>query len=87
MAVLHIKGISVTDLARSHSASIVLSTLLLMAGSRAAQIHIKRQFRGIRVREADIVYDAFYLVCKEKGHDAKPARDPETTRSTFSEDE
>ena len=86
MAVLHIREISVADLTRSHLASLVLSTLLLIAGSRAAQIHIKRQFRRARLRETDIVYDAFYLVCKEKGHDAKPPRDPETTRSTFSED-
>jgi hypothetical protein len=86
MAVLHLRGTPVADLALSHLASLILSTLLLIAGSRAAQIHIKRQFRGIRLREVDIVYDAFYLVCKEKGHDAKPPRDPETTRPTFSED-
>ena len=85
MAVLYIRGISVAGLARSHLASLVLSTLLLIAGARAAQIHIRRQFRGARLREADIVYGAFYLVCK-KGHDAKPLRDPETTRPTFSED-
>ena len=86
VAVLHLKRISVADLARSHLASLVLSTLLLIAGSRAAQIHIKRHFRGLRLREADIVYGAFYLVCKKKGHDDKPPRDPETTRSTLSED-
>lgn len=86
MAVLYIRGISVAELARSHLASLVVSTLLLIAGSRAAQIHIKRNFRGARMREADIVYSAFYLVCKEKGHDAKPPCDPETTNSAFSED-
>lgn len=85
MAVLHIRGISVADLARSHLASLVLSTRLLIAGSRAAQIHIKRRFRRIRMKEA-IVYDAFYLVCKKKGHDAKSPCDPDTIRSTFSED-
>ena len=86
MAVLYIRGIPVADLTRSHLASLVLSTLLLVVGARAAQIHIKRRFRGLRLREADIVYGAFYLVCGDKGHDAKPPRDPETTRSMFSED-
>jgi len=75
MAVLYIRGSSVADLARSHLASLVLSTLLLTAGARAAQIHIKRQFRLIRLMEADIVYGAFYLVCKKKGHDDKPPRE------------
>ncbi len=41
---------------------------------------------GVLPREADIVYDAFYLVCKEKVHEAKPPCASETTRSTFSED-
>jgi hypothetical protein len=41
---------------------------------------------GVLPREADIVYEAFYLVCKEKVRDAKPPRDSETTRSTFSEE-
>ena len=86
MVVLHIRGISVADLTRSHLASLALSTFLLAAGSRAAQIYIKRDFRDSRLREADIVYDAFYLVCKEKGHDAKPPCDPETINSMFSED-
>lgn len=58
MALLHIRGIPITDLVRSHLASLALSTLLLIAGSRAAQIHIKRQFRGIRLWEAYNVYDA-----------------------------
>ena len=86
MAVLHIKGTSVADLAGSHLASLALSTLLLIAGSRTAQIHIKRQFRGIRLWEAYTVYDAFYLVCQKKSHDAKALCDPETARSTLSED-
>jgi hypothetical protein len=86
MAVLYIRGIPVADLVRSHLASLALSILLLIAGSRAAQIHIKRQFRGIRLWEAYTVYDAFYLVCKEKGHDARPPHDPETTRSMLLED-
>jgi len=86
MTILHIRGISVAGLARSHLASLVLSTLILIAGSRAAQIHIKRQFRGIRLKEADTVYDAFYLVCQKKGHDAKLPCEPETTTSMFSED-
>jgi hypothetical protein len=86
MAVLHIKGISVTDLARSHLASLALSTLLLAAGSRAAQIYIKRYYHDLRLREADIVYGAFYLVCQKKSHDAKSPCNPETTRATFSED-
>jgi hypothetical protein len=85
VAVLHIRGISVADLVRSHLASLILSTFLLIAGSRVAQVHIKRHFRGLRLREAGIVYDAFHLVCRKKGHDAKPPGDPETTRS-FSED-
>jgi hypothetical protein len=86
IAVLHIRGITVADLARSHLASLALSTLLLAAGSRVAQIYIKRYYRDLRLREADIVYNAFYLVCKEKGHDAKLPCEPETTKSTLSED-
>jgi hypothetical protein len=84
MGVLHIRGIPVADLARSHLASLVLSTLLLITGSRAAQIHIKRQFRRARLREVDIVYGAFYLVCK-KGHDAESPCDSDTTRIMLSE--
>lgn len=87
MAVLHTGGVSVADLARSHLASFALSTLLLIAGSRAAQIHIKRHFRKLRLRETDIVYDAFYLVCGERGDDVEPPCEPETTRSMSSEGE
>lgn len=87
MAVLRIRGTSVADLGRSHFASPGLSTLLLILGSYAAQIHIKRHFRKLRLKEADTVYDAFYLVCKEKGHHAMPPCAPETTRATFSEGE
>ena len=86
MVVLYIKGVPIAELARSHLASLILSTLLLIAGSRVAQVHIKRHFRGARLREANIVYHAFYLVCREKGHDDKPPCNPETTNSMFSED-
>jgi hypothetical protein len=86
MVVLHIRGTPVADLVRSHLASLALSTLLLAAGSRAAQIYIKRDFRDSRLKEADTVYDAFYLVCKRKGHDVKLPCEPETTKSMLSED-
>jgi hypothetical protein len=86
MAVSHIRGISVADLSQSHLISLVVYTTLLILGSHAARNHIKKHFRRLRLKEADTVYDAFYLVCKEKDHDAKSPCDPETTRSTFSED-
>jgi hypothetical protein len=86
MVVLHIRGIPVADLVRSHLASVALSTLLLAAGSRAAQIYVKRDFRDSRLREADTVYDAFYLVCQKKGRDTKLPCEPETTKSMLSED-
>lgn len=81
-----VEGIVVADLAQSHLTSLVLSTLLLIAGTYAAQIHIKKHFRRHRLREADTVYDAFYLVCEKKEHDARSPCNLDITVSTLSED-